>query len=236
MKNLPFAALTFLLYLLTFTACSAPTSGGDTSPEYERLSTTVAALPDDESSTSKAKAVFASGCFWCTEAVFERVAGVHEVISGYAGGEQANPTYKQVSEGRSDQAEAVIVYYDSTVVSYPQLLDIFFHSHDPTTLNRQGPDVGKQYRSGIYYNSTYQQKLASAYKEELTKKGDFRNPIVTEIKALKKFWPAEAYHQDYYKLNPDNPYIQSVSRPKVEKFEKEYQSYLKKEFKNNYVN
>lgn len=231
MKNIPIAVLSCLLYLMAFTACSSPQTSDDASLEYERLSTTVAALPDSEESVHKAKAVFASGCFWCTEAVFERVAGVHEVISGYAGGTQVNPTYKQVSEGRSDQAEAVIVYYDSTVVNYDQLLDIFFHSHDPTTLNRQGPDVGKQYRSGIYYNSDYQQKLASAYKAQLDKQGDFKKGIVTEIKPLNKFWPAEDYHQDYYRLNPDNPYIQSVSRPKVEKFEKQYQQYLKKEYR-----
>lgn len=177
-----------------------------------------------------AKAVFASGCFWCTEAVFERVEGVRDVISGYAGGTKVKPTYEEVSSGRSDHAEAVIVYYDSTEISYHTLLDVFFHSHDPTQLNRQGPDVGKQYRSSIFYNSQYQNKLALEYLQQLDKRKEFSKPVVTEIKPLSKFWPAEDYHQDYYKLNPDNPYIRTVSMPKVKKFEKEYKRYLKQEY------
>lgn len=231
MKSKITLVLIMLLAGVQLTACSSSSSnGGDATAQTDRLANSVAELPNGQASSANAKAVFASGCFWCTEAVFERVRGVEEVISGYAGGTQANPTYKNVSEGRSDQAEAVIVYYDSTVVSYPVLLDIFFHSHDPTQLNRQGPDVGKQYRSGIYYMSPYQQKLATTYKEELGRSGEFSEAVVTEIKPLRKFWPAENYHQDYYKLNPDNPYIRSVSKPKVKKFEKDYQRYLKEEY------
>ena len=198
-----------LLYIMAVlsTACTNKPEGEQKeSLAIERLSNSeqTAALPDQ---ADLAKAVFASGCFWCTEAVFERVEGVKEVVSGYAGGTKPNPTYKDVSVGRTDYAEAVIVYYDSTKLSYEALLDIFFHSHDPTQLNRQGPDVGKQYRSGIYYNSPYQQQLATAYMQQLKDKKEFSKPVVTEIKPLTKFWPAEAYHQDYYKLHPNDPYI-----------------------------
>lgn len=236
MKNTSINALLLLLVVSLLAACSSQPSGNDKNgTEYERLSNSMAVLPQDEGSSANAKAVFASGCFWCTEAVFERVEGVQEVISGYAGGTEKNPTYKGVSAGQSDHAEAVIVYYDSTVVNYQLLLDMFFHSHDPTQLNRQGPDVGKQYRSGIYYNSQYQQQLAVAYKKALGDKGEFDKPIVTEIKPLETFWPAEEYHQDYYKLNPDNPYIRSVSMPKVKKFEKDYQQYLKKPYQSSLI-
>jgi peptide-methionine (S)-S-oxide reductase len=176
------------------------------------------------------RAVFASGCFWCTEAVFERVEGVKEAVSGYAGGSTPNPTYRQVSVGATDYAEAVLVYYDSTQVSYQTLLDIFFHTHDPTQLNRQGPDVGRQYRSAIFFNSAYQQQLAREYIGNLEKRGAFSQPIVTLIEPLTKFWRAEAYHQDYYERHPDDPYIVAVSAPKVKKFEKDYKRYLKKRY------
>jgi peptide-methionine (S)-S-oxide reductase len=176
------------------------------------------------------RAVFASGCFWCTEAVFERVEGVKEAVSGYAGGSTPNPTYRQVSTGATDYAEAVLVYYDSTVVGYETLLDIFFHTHDPTQLNRQGPDVGRQYRSAIFYNSPYQQQLAGEYMRQLEKQGAFNQPVVTLLEPLTKFWRAEAYHQDYYERHPDDPYIVAVSAPKVKKFEKDYKRYLKKRY------
>ena len=227
MKNRYYLLLSTLFWMVLFSAC-AQKSDVD-KPQMQRLSNNETAVltPDNK---DLAKAVFASGCFWCTEAVFERVQGVQDVVSGYAGGMQENPTYKEVSAGQSDQAEAVIVYYDSTTVSYQQLLDIFFHSHDPTQLNRQGPDIGKQYRSGIYYNSEYQKKLANDYFQQLQKSGEFSKPIVTEIKELNKFWPAEKYHQDYYRLNPNDPYIRQVSMPKVKKFEKEYSKYLKQQY------
>jgi peptide-methionine (S)-S-oxide reductase len=225
--NLAFAVLLSFILMSCYQASEERTDTFQ-SNEIERLSNSSVAIPQQTAGLSKA--VFASGCFWCTEAVFERVEGVQEVISGYAGGTKTNPTYKEVSAGKTDQAEAVIVYYDSTQVSYKTLLDLFFHSHDPTQLNRQGPDIGKQYRSGIYYNSDYQRKLATEYKQELQKSGEFSKQVVTEIKPLIKFWPAENYHQDYYSLNPNDPYIQAVSMPKVKKFEKEYSKYLKKEY------
>jgi peptide-methionine (S)-S-oxide reductase len=172
------------------------------------------------------KAYFASGCFWCVEAVFESVKGVEEVISGYAGGDEINPTYQQVSAGLTGHAEAVEVYYDSTVVSYETLLTAFFDSHDPTTLNRQGPDAGTQYRSAIFYEYEYQKISAEAYIKQLLDRKVFSN-ITTEIAPLKRFYVAEDYHQDYEKLNPDNPYVNAVSIPRLKKFKKKRPELLK---------
>jgi peptide-methionine (S)-S-oxide reductase len=172
------------------------------------------------------KAYFASGCFWCVEAVFESVKGVEEVISGYAGGDEVNPTYQQVSAGLTGHAEVVEVYYDSTVVSYETLLTAFFDSHDPTTLNRQGPDAGTQYRSAIFYEYEYQKTSAEVYIKRLLEKRVF-STITTEIAPLKKFYVAEDYHQDYEKLNPDNPYVNAVSIPRLKKFKKKRPELLK---------
>ncbi|MGV3505041.1 MAG: peptide-methionine (S)-S-oxide reductase MsrA [Adhaeribacter sp.] len=174
-------------------------------------------------------AVFAGGCFWCTEAVFERVKGVKQVISGYAGGKEKNPTYEQVSNGLTGHTESIEVYYDPQVISYQELLEMFFAAHDPTTLNRQGPDVGAQYRSAIFYRTPAQQEAAQAYIGELKEKKVFARPIVTEVKPLTTFWPAEDYHQDYYELeeNKSNPYIINVTAPKVNKFVKQFHDKLK---------
>ncbi|MCG8331853.1 MAG: peptide-methionine (S)-S-oxide reductase MsrA [Chitinophagales bacterium] len=176
-------------------------------------------------------AVFAGGCFWCVEAVFERVRGVEEAISGYAGGSTPNPTYKKVSYGNSDHAEAVIVYYDPAKVNYEELLTAFFSGHDPTQLNRQGPDVGRQYRSGIYYNNKEQKEAAEAFIKKLDESGKFSKPIVTEVEPLGNFYVAEGYHQEYYELHPTQPYVASVSRPKVEKFIKAHPELLKDDYK-----
>ena len=177
-------------------------------------------------------ATFAGGCFWCTEAAFERVQGVKQVISGYAGGSEKNPTYEQVSAGRTGHTESVQVYYDPKVISYPELLEMFFVAHDPTTLNRQGPDVGRQYRSAIFYHNAQQQQQALAYIKELETKKVFSDKIVTEIKPLTAFWTAEDYHQDYYEIpeNQSNPYIISVTAPKINKFMKHFKAKLKPEF------
>jgi peptide-methionine (S)-S-oxide reductase len=174
---------------------------------------------------------FASGCFWCTEAVFERVAGVVDVVSGYTGGTRPNPTYKQVSAGATDHAEAVRVVYDPETVAYKELVEMFFASHDPTQLNRQGPDVGKQYRSGIFYKNSREKQIAEEVKSGLDASGKYNKPIVTEITAYDKFWIAEDYHQNYYEIHPTDGYIRSVSKPKVEKFMKEYKNKLKPEYK-----
>lgn len=176
-------------------------------------------------------AIFASGCFWCTEAVFERVKGVEDVVSGYSGGPEKNPTYSEVSAGRTEHAEAVRVIYDPEVVSYHELVEMFFASHDPTQLNRQGPDVGKQYRSAIFYRNNEEKQTAEEVMKELDASGKYKRPIVTEITPFTAFYEAEDYHQNYYELHPDQPYVSSVSRPKVEKFMKEYKHKLKEKYK-----
>lgn len=173
------------------------------------------------------RAVFAGGCFWCTEASFDRIEGVHAVISGYTGGEERYPTYKEVSSGRTGHAEGVIVFYDSTKVSYGTLLDVFFVAHDPTQVNRQGPDRGPQYRSGIFYINTLQKKVAEEAISRMTGERLFAAPIATEVTPYTEFWVAEAYHQNYFELNPGSPYIQQVSKPKVEKVEKVFKDKLK---------
>lgn len=177
------------------------------------------------------EAVFAGGCFWCVEAVFERVEGVEEAISGYAGGTTADPTYKKVASGMTDYAESVIVYYDSTVVSYDELLTAFFAGHDPTQLNRQGPDVGPQYRSAIFYANDYEKAKAEAFIQQLEESGKFRKPIVTKLSPLSTFYTAEGYHQDYIVHNPNQPYVVGVSMPKIEKFMKAHPELLKERYK-----
>ena len=174
-----------------------------------------------------AKAYFAAGCFWCVEAVFESVKGVHEVYSGYAGGETKNPNYNQIGTGRTGHAEAVEVHYDPKVVSFGTLVQVFFGSHDPTTPNRQGPDRGSQYRSIAFYQNSSEREMIQDYIALLEKKEIFTNAIVTEVEPLDKFYFAEEYHQDYEKRNPNNPYVRSVSIPRLRKFQKSYPELLK---------
>ena len=172
-------------------------------------------------------AYFASGCFWCVEAVFESVKGVKEVISGYAGGTELNPTYEQVAMGQTSHAEAVEVYYDPKVVSYETLVKVFFGSQDPTTLNRQGPDRGAQYRSVAFYKNEGEKKVIVDYIAKLTKDKVYNNPIVTEVTPFTKFYVAEDYHQDYERKHPNNPYIQGVSVPRLKRFQKKFPELLK---------
>lgn len=173
------------------------------------------------------KAYFASGCFWCVEAIFESVIGVEEVISGYSGGEIENPTYDAVSSGKLKHAEAVEVYYNPELVSYETLLEVFFGSHDPTTPNRQGNDVGPQYRSMVFYKNEVEKKMVEQYIVKLDAENIYDSPIVTEVKAFKVFYKAEAYHQNYEKRNPNNPYVRAVSIPRLKKFQKKYPDLLK---------
>ena len=176
-------------------------------------------------------ATFAGGCFWCTEAAFERIEGVVDVISGYSGGKSEHPTYRQIGTGRSGHAEAIQIYYDPAIISYEVLLDIFFVAHNPTQLNYQGPDRGPQYRSAVFYHNDIQKQLTEAAIKKGNDSGKYRDPIVTEVTKYDEFWVAEAYHQDYYPNNPQNPYVQSVSRPKVEKVEKYFGDRLKASYK-----
>jgi peptide-methionine (S)-S-oxide reductase len=173
------------------------------------------------------RAYFASGCFWCVEAVFESVRGVEEAVSGYAGGKSPNPTYEAVSAGLTGHAEAVEVYYDTTIIDYPTLLKVFYGSHDPTTLNRQGPDAGTQYRSAIFYQNEQEKKLIEDYIANLTSSGVFNGPITTEVSTLQKFYVAEDYHQDYERKNPNNPYVRAVSIPRLKKFQATHKDLLK---------
>ena len=172
-------------------------------------------------------AVFGNGCFWCTEAIFQQLEGVEKVESGYSGGHVANPTYKEVCTGNTGHAEALRIVYDPKKISYDELLEVFWQTHDPTTLNRQGNDIGTQYRSVIFYQNTEQKQKAEKYKVELDKSGAFNNPIVTEIAPAQTFYKAEDYHQNYYKENGSQPYCQFVIRPKLEKFQKVFKSKIK---------
>ena len=185
------------------------------------LAGAVAGIAEDKimnSSTNHTEiATFGGGCFWCAEAIFQMIPGVKSVASGYAGGTKENPTYKEVCSGSTGHAEVTQITYDPKVVSYEKLLDTFWDAHDPTTLNRQGNDVGTQYRSVILYGNEAQKLAAQKSKAEAQK--HFSQPIVTEIVPLKKFYKAEDYHQDFYRNNPSQPYCRAVIRPKVEKFE-----------------
>jgi peptide-methionine (S)-S-oxide reductase len=174
-------------------------------------------------------ATFGGGCFWCTEAVFLKVRGVNSVVSGYTGGAKPNPTYKEVCTGLSGHAEVIQIEFDPAEIGFDQLLDIFFHTHDPTTKNRQGADVGTQYRSSVFYHDDEQKEVTKKVIAELDKSGDFDGPIVTTIEELKKFYPAEDYHQNYFEQNPGNPYCAAVVGPKVSKFLKRYKDLQKKE-------
>jgi peptide-methionine (S)-S-oxide reductase len=177
---------------------------------------------------NREKATLAGGCFWCLEGVFEQLQGVEKVESGYAGGPTPNPTYHDVCEGDTGHAEVVQVTYDPAVLSYPDLLDIFFAIHDPTTLNRQGNDVGTQYRSAIFYHNPDQKRAAEAKIAELNAGKIFDASIVTEVVPLERFYKAEDYHQGYFRGNPAQPYCQYVVSPKVAKFRKQFAGRLKK--------
>lgn len=172
-------------------------------------------------------ATFGSGCFWCTEAVYERVKGVLSVTSGYAGGKIDNPSYEEVCSGSTGHAEVIQLAYNPDIISYDELLEIFWKTHDPTTLNRQGADVGTQYRSVIFYHSDDQKHKAENYKSELNKADIWKDSIVTEISPFTNFYPAEKYHQDYYEQNPNQGYCSFVITPKIEKFEKIFRTKLK---------
>jgi len=182
---------------------------------------------DSHTSSRLEMATFGSGCFWCTEAVFERLNGVEKVVSGYSGGHVKNPTYKEVCNGTTGHAEVCRIYYDPDTISFQELLDVFWHTHDPTTLNRQGNDVGSQYRSVIFYSNEEEKRIAEESKREVNASGIFMEPIVTEISPLVNFFEAEDYHQDYFDNNSSQPYCTFVIAPKVKKLQSKYSDKLK---------
>ncbi len=204
-----------LLYMAIATSCSSK-------PDANNNSTQAATQYQ-----AKDTATFAGGCFWCVEASFEQIKGVAEAVSGYAGGEIKNPSYQQVASGATKHAETVEVYYDPEVISYSTLLDIFFTAHDPTQLNRQGPDYGPQYRSAIFYRTEEEKALAQQKIDSINNAGIYDDPVVTQLNRFEKFWIAEDYHQDYEEHNPNNPYIVNVSRPKINKVKKQFADLLK---------
>lgn len=175
-------------------------------------------------------ATLANGCFWCTEAIFSRVKGVKSVIPGYSGGSTSNPSYEQVCTGITGHAESIQIEFDSKIISFEKILDIFWHTHDPTTLNRQGNDVGTQYRSAIFYHDDNQKNIAEKLKKELEKEDVFKNPIVTEITPFSKFYPAENYHKEYFENNRNAPYCSFVIDPKIQKLLQKYSDKIKKEY------
>jgi methionine-S-sulfoxide reductase len=196
-----------------------PTPGNATTP-------TRATMNAPETSSNLETITLGSGCFWCTEAMFQNLRGVKSAVSGYSGGKTLNPTYEQVCSGNTGHAEVVQVTFDPSVISLADVLRVFWRTHDPTTLNRQGHDVGTQYRSAVFYHNDEQREIAEQYKAQLDKSDAFGAPIVTEITKFEKFYPAENYHQKYYDLNPNQGYCQMVIRPKVEKFNKEFAELL----------
>lgn len=205
----------FILLLYTVSACS-----DDKNYKTEKLKYESEIMNADT-------ATFGAGCFWCVEAIFERVKGVYDVVSGYAGGTIENPTYEQICTGTTGHAEVCQLTYDPKIITYEELLEIFWKTHDPTTLNRQGADVGTQYRSVIFYHNEKQKELAELYKEKLDKAGIWENQIVTEISPLPVFYTAEKYHQDYYENNAFAGYCSFVITPKIKKFEQVFKNKLK---------
>lgn len=220
MKSLLTSAVIGLTALLSCAQKSNTTKKINTDKNMEAINQN--ALPATETTT------LANGCFWCTEAIFEELDGVISATSGYTGGQTKNPTYKEICTGTTGHAEAIQIVYDTTKISFDELLEVFWETHDPTTLNRQGADVGTQYRSGVFYHNQEQKEKAEKYKAELNKSGAFDNPIVTEITAFSKFYPAEDYHQQYFENNENtNPYCTMVIRPKLDKFRKVFKDKLK---------
>jgi peptide-methionine (S)-S-oxide reductase len=209
------------LAFLTLLGCAQSKNGVDNKSQETQENQAM------ENLDSLEQATLGAGCFWCVEAVFEGFKGVAKVESGYAGGTVENPTYKEVCTGQTGHAEVARIWFDPAVISYEQLLDVFWHSHDPTTKNRQGNDVGTQYRSVIYYHNDEQKQIAEKSKKEADEAGIWPNPIVTEIEVLPPYYPAENYHQNYFKYNSSQPYCAAVIAPKLRKVRAKYADLLK---------
>ena len=195
--------------------------------EVQKSNETTDSISEEIQNSELKTAYFASGCFWCVEAIFESVKGVDEVVSGYAGGSEKNPTYNQVAAGRTSHAEAVKVFYDPNKVSFLQLLDVYYGSHDPTALNYQGPDYGSQYRSIAFYQNETEKSLIDEYMKALEASGVYKKPIVTEVLPFTIFYEAEEYHQDFERKNPNNRYILNVSIPRLKRFQRLFPELLK---------
>ncbi len=206
-------------------SCAQKDNNSKTKKDNKVMTTSTA---NSSGSSAMDTATFGTGCFWCTEAIFQQLEGVEKVTSGYSGGTVANPTYEQVCSKTTGHAECLNIMYDPKKISFDELLEVFWQTHDPTTLNRQGADVGTQYRSVVFYHNEEQKAKTTKYKAELDKSGAFDNPIVTTLEPFTIFYPAEEYHQNYYNSNGSQGYCQFVIRPKVEKFEKVFKSKLKK--------
>ena len=219
--------LTLLIAIAATLGCNTTTKSSDTATAQAELPEKI--MLSAEELQQYETAYFASGCFWCVEAIFESVKGVKEVVSGYSGGSEENPTYEQVAYGRTHHAEAVEVYYNPKEISFLALVQVFFGSHDPTSLNRQGPDRGAQYRSIAFYKNENEKSMIEDYINLLKSEGVYDRPIVTEVTAFDKFWKAEDYHQDFERKNPNNSYIRAVSIPRLNRFKENFKEYLKEE-------
>jgi peptide-methionine (S)-S-oxide reductase len=222
------SGLTVALYLGGTFAMSAPSTVDEPAQPPAQPATGTDGKDAKQPDTT-AVVTFGNGCFWCTEAVFQRLKGVKTVVSGYSGGHVKNPTYRQVCTGTTGHAEAIQITYDPKEIPFDDLLAVFWHSHDPTTKDRQGPDVGTQYRSVIFYHSDEQKQLAEKYKKKLDESRLYRAPIVTEIVPFTEFYPAEDYHQNYYNQNSGQPYCRAIIGPKLEKLKKAFKEKLKTE-------
>jgi peptide-methionine (S)-S-oxide reductase len=225
-RNLPwlvFTSLILVVMLFLWTKGIIGLPGASSPEDFSRRARTPSGPPPAGSQ----QATFGAGCFWCTEAVFQQLNGVHSVVSGYSGGSVKNPTYRQVCSGTTGHAEVIQIIFDPKVISFPELLEIFWKTHNPTTPNRQGNDSGPQYRSVIFCHTPAQQDLAEQYKQKLDAAGAFAAPIVTHIEPFADFYPAEAHHQNYYLNNSRQPYCSMAIRPKLEKFAKVFKDKLR---------
>jgi peptide-methionine (S)-S-oxide reductase len=219
MKTIMRTCFSSLLLAIALTACGQPEKQPD------KTTTMNKSIPAGVKTDT---ATLGEGCFWCTEAFFQRLEGVYQVISGYGGGHVENPTYEQVCDKNTGHVELARIVYDPSKITYDELLEVFWKTHDPTTRDRQGNDVGPQYRSVVYYHNDEQKKKAEQYKASLDKSGAWDKPIVTDIEPFKNFYLAENYHQNYYNDNPNQGYCRFVIQPKIEKFEKVFKNKLKK--------
>lgn len=217
--------MTLKIFFLPIAVAAALSS---CAPKPEKTKTEMKAEPITlEPLPGEAVATFASGCFWCVEEIYESLMGVREVISGYAGGKAEDANYDAVSNGMTDHAETAQVYYDSSIISFEELTIAFFAGHDPTTLNQQGPDVGRQYRSIAFYRNDVEKKIILNQINEINASGMYNKMVVTEVVPFTAFYPAEGYHQDYINKHPDEPYVKGVSIPRYEEFKKKYKGKVK---------